>query len=36
MEKKIRKKNKETENFKKRYFEYYDDVKSSTHKVVDW
>ena len=36
MEKKIKKKNSETEAFKKRYFEYYDDVKSSTHKVVDW
>lgn len=37
--KKVVKKNKkvkETEDFKRKYFEYYDDVKSSTHKVVDW
>lgn len=27
---------KETENFKEKYFEYYDDVKSHTNKIVDW
>ena len=30
------KKTKETEDFKKKYFEYYDDIKSPTHKIVDW
>lgn len=25
-----------TEEFKRQYFDYYDDVKSPTHKVVDW
>ena len=29
-------KNSETEKFKQKYFEYYDDVKSYTHKVTDW
>lgn len=23
-------------NFKKRYFDFYDDVKDPTHKIVDW
>ncbi len=27
---------KETEKFKQKYFDYYDDIKSSTHKIVDW
>lgn len=27
---------KATEDFKRKYFEYYDDVKSHTHKIVDW
>ena len=27
---------KSTEEFKRKYFEYYDDVKSHTHKIVDW
>ncbi len=26
----------ENEKFKKQYFEYYDDIKSSTHKKYDW
>jgi hypothetical protein len=26
----------ETEKFKQKYFEYYDDIKSHTHKVTDW
>lgn len=34
--KKNNKKIKETEDFKRKYFEYYDDIKSSTHKIVDW
>lgn len=25
-----------TQEFKKRYFDYYDDIKSPTHDVVDW
>lgn len=29
-------KNKDTQDFKRKYFEYYDDVKSHTHKVIDW
>ena len=28
--------NKDTEKFKSQYFDYYDDVKSHTHKVIDW
>ena len=27
---------KSTDDFKRKYFDYYDDVKSPTHKVVDW
>ncbi len=27
---------KETEKFKQKYFDFYDDIKSSTHKIVDW
>lgn len=27
---------KATEEFKRKYFDYYDDVKSPTHKVIDW
>ena len=27
---------KQNDNFKKQYFDYYDDIKSPTHKVVDW
>ena len=30
------KNDKETQKFKEKYFEYYDDVKSHTHKIVDW
>ena len=26
----------QTDEFKRRYFDYYDDVKSPTHDVVDW
>lgn len=33
--KKQSKKN-ETKKFKEKYFEYYDDVKSHTHKIYDW
>ena len=25
-----------TKDFKKQYFDYYDDIKSPTHKIVDW
>ena len=25
-----------TKREKEKYFEYYDDVKSRTHKVIDW
>lgn len=27
---------KATQEFKRKYFEYYDDIKSPTHKIVDW
>lgn len=27
---------KNAQEFKKKYFEYYDDVKSHTNKIVDW
>lgn len=27
---------KDTAKFKEKYFEYYDDIKSSTHKKYDW
>ncbi len=33
---KARVNNKTTEDFKRKYFEYYDDIKSPTHKVIDW
>lgn len=41
MEKKVENKkkinkNSQTDQFKKQYFDYYDDVKSYTHKIVDW
>ncbi len=26
----------EMKKFKEKYFEYYDDVKSHTHKIYDW
>lgn len=26
----------QTKRDKEKYFEYYDDVKSHTHKVIDW
>lgn len=35
-ENKKKKNQKSTEEFKRKYFEYYDDVKSHTHKIVDW
>ncbi len=35
-DKKKKKDQKATEEFKRKYFEYYDDVKSHTHKIVDW
>lgn len=25
-----------TKKDKEKYFEYYDDIKSSTHKIIDW
>ncbi len=25
-----------TQKFKSQYYDYYDDVKSHTHKVIDW
>ena len=38
MDEKIKKKKRQDQNqkFKDDYFSYYDDVKSHTHKVVDW
>lgn len=27
---------KQTKQFKDKYFEYYDDIKSHTHRVYDW
>lgn len=30
------KKSQETEDFKRKYFEYYDDIKSPTHRITDW
>ncbi len=37
MDKKKKKENdKKTAKFKEEYFKYYDDVKSHTHKVIDW
>ena len=35
-DKKTIKKNINTQKFKEKYFDYYDDVKSHTHKIVDW
>jgi len=29
-------KKKQTKKFKQKYFEFYDDVKHPSHKVVDW
>ena len=29
-------KKRKKDNFKERYFEYYDDIKSHTHDVYDW
>ena len=26
----------DAKNFKSQYFYYYDDIKSPTHKIVDW
>ncbi len=26
----------ETKKYKEKYFQYYDDIKSHTNKVVDW
>ncbi len=28
--------NKQTSDFKRKYFEFYDDIKSPTHDVYDW
>lgn len=25
-----------TKKLKQKYFEYYDDIKSPTHKIIDW
>ncbi len=25
-----------TKKLKEKYFEYYDDIKSPTHKIIDW
>lgn len=36
MDKKKNLKNKETQDFKRKYFEYYDDIKSPTHRITDW
>lgn len=27
---------KDLKNFKQKYFDYYDDVKDPSHKIVDW
>lgn len=29
-------KKQQTQKFKSQYYDYYDDVKSHTHKVIDW
>lgn len=34
--KKGKKTNREIQKFKDKYFEFYDDIKSPTHKIVDW
>ena len=28
--------NKKSKQFKEKYFDYYDDIKHPSHKVVDW
>ena len=35
MDKKTKKKQAD-DKFKQQYFDYYDDIKSHTHKVIDW
>lgn len=35
-DKKTKKQKEELKKFKDKYFEYYDDVKSHTHKIYDW
>ena len=34
--KKVPDKKQGTDKFKDKYFDYYDDVKSHTNKVIDW
>lgn len=33
---KLKNKKKETQNFKEKYFDYYDDIKHHSHKITDW
>lgn len=33
---KKKKKQIETDKFKQKYFEYYDDIKIPSHKITDW
>jgi len=35
-EEKLKKELENTKKFKEKYFDYYDDVKSHTHKCYDW
>ena len=35
-EEKRKKELQETKKFKEKYFDYYDDIKSHTHKKYDW
>ncbi len=34
--KKTKLKPQELQKFKQKYFEYYDDIKSHTNKIIDW
>lgn len=36
MDKKKQKQKMDNDKFKKDYFDYYDDVKTHTHRVIDW
>lgn len=32
----LKSKNQAYEKYKEKYFEYHDDVKDKTHKIIDW
>lgn len=36
MKKDTKQTKKQNQKFKDDYFKYYDDVKSHTHKIIDW